>query len=254
MGKLLTVGACYLDTILMWVDLSEHLHSVDHLPSSVPRYPCEDEKLRASRIFQRRGGNCPNTLEVLSQLLAVSKNGKISLALSSVLPSRSSPGTEQIVSSLGHAVDLTQCIYREEHKEPASSYVIRSSATDSRTIVNYNELPEMTCEEFFLTAERLGNELTWCHFEVGGARLGISITMLTDKKGRIPEVTLECMRYLRRRFPAIKISVEVEKPGRAGLEDLAAEANVIFYSKSWAKVRLSKLSSAPKNKLRFSFV
>lgn len=60
--------------------------------------------------------------------------------------------------------------------------------------------------------------------------------MLTDDKGRIPEVTLECMRYLRRRFPIIKISVEVEKPGRAGLEDLAAEADVVFYSKSWAKV------------------
>lgn len=143
---------------------------VDHSPSRVQRYPSEDEKLRASRIFQRRGGNCPNSLEVLGQLLAVSKSGKISLALSSVLPSRSSPGTEQIVSSLGPAVNLTECIYREGHKEPASSYVIRSSATDSRTIINYNELPEMTCEEFYVTAERLGNELTWCHFEASSVR------------------------------------------------------------------------------------
>jgi ketohexokinase len=44
------------------------------------------------------------------------------------------------------------------------------------------------------------------------------------------------MRYLRQRFPAIRISVEVEKPARAGLQDLAADADVVFYSKSWAQV------------------
>ena len=67
----------------------------------------------------------------------------------------------------------------------------------------------------------------------------VSIIVLTVSKGRIPEVTLECMRYLRRRFPTMKISVEVEKPGRVGLEDLAAEADVVFYSKSWAEVSIS---------------
>lgn len=75
------------------------------------------------------------------------------------------------MSSFGPAVNLTQCIYREEHKEAASSYIIRSSTTDSRTIINYNELPEMTCEEFIVMADRLGSELTWCHFEAGGVRL-----------------------------------------------------------------------------------
>lgn len=49
-------------------------------------------------------------------------------------------------------------------------------------------------------------------------------------------MTLECMHYLRRYFPAMKISVEVEKPGRSGLTNLAAEADVVFYSKSWALV------------------
>ncbi len=33
-----------------------------------------------------------------------------------------------------------------------------------------------------------------------------------------------------------KISIEVEKPGREGLEELAAEADVVFYSRSWAEV------------------
>lgn len=40
------------------------------------------------------------------------------------------------------------------------------------------------------------------------------------------------MRYLRQRFPTVRISVEVEKPTRAELQDLAADADVVFYSKS----------------------
>ena len=53
----------------------------------------------------------------------------------------------------------------------------------------------------------------------------------------MPEVVLECMRYLRHSHPSTKISVEIEKPGRAGLEELAAEAEVVFISRSWAQVK-----------------
>ncbi len=71
-------------------------------------------------------------------------------------------------------------------------------------------------------------------------------------KGRIPETTLQCIQYLRRQqasraaeaatsspptpMPKCTISVEIEKPGREGLAELAAEADVIFYSRSWAEV------------------
>lgn len=55
-------------------------------------------------------------------------------------------------------------------------------------------------------------------------------------KGRIPDVILACMKYLRTRFPSVRISVEVEKPRRPGLQELAAEADVVFYSRSWAEV------------------
>jgi ketohexokinase len=55
-------------------------------------------------------------------------------------------------------------------------------------------------------------------------------------KGRIPDVTIVCIRYLRKHFPDVKISIEVEKPQREGLEALANAADVIFYSKTWAKV------------------
>lgn len=52
--RLIAVGACCLDTIL-----------------EVPRYPEEDSKLRATSLTKRRGGNTPNTLEVLEQMINV---------------------------------------------------------------------------------------------------------------------------------------------------------------------------------------
>ncbi|KAI4234839.1 MAG: hypothetical protein L6R40_006628 [Gallowayella cf. fulva] len=202
MKTLLAVGACYLDTIL----------NVDH-------YPAEDSKLRASSIIRRRGGNCPNTLEVLQQLLDSNPQvSPISLALCAVLPSSTSPGYQEIKSSFAEATDLTHCICREDNTEPASSYIIRSKAVDSRTIVNYNGLREMTVEEFASVVDGLGKGLGWCHFE-----------------GRIPDVTLSCIQHLRQHHPAVKVSVEIEKPDREGLQDLAALADVVFYSKSWSQ-------------------
>ncbi|KAI1098520.1 Ribokinase-like protein [Jackrogersella minutella] len=204
MTKLVCVGACYLDTIL-----------------DVPYYPAEDSKLRATSLQARRGGNCPNTLEVLQQLLRERSGGHdVKPYLISCLPSVDAPATATIVDSFGPGspVDFTRCIFRANHKDPASSYIIRSEETGSRTLVNYNDLPEMTIDEFITVANEVGDDDAWFHFE-----------------GRIPETTLQCIRYLRRSFPNTRVSVEVEKPGRGGLEDLAAEADVVFYSRSWAE-------------------
>ncbi|KAL7625411.1 hypothetical protein AAE478_004631 [Parahypoxylon ruwenzoriense] len=202
MKKLVCVGACYLDTIL-----------------DVPHYPGEDSKLRATKLQVRRGGNCPNTLEVLQQLLRERGGHDVKPYLLSCLPNAEAPATSKIVGSFGprSLVDFTKCIYRADHTEPASSYIIRSEATGSRTLVNYNDLPEMTIDEFVAAANEVGED-AWFHFE-----------------GRIPETTLQCIRYLRQSLPNVKISVEVEKPGRGGLEDLAAEADAVFYSRSWAE-------------------
>ena len=56
------------------------------------------------------------------------------------------------------------------------------------------------------------------------------------KQGRIPETTLACIKYLRSILPNARVSVEIEKPGRKGLQELAAQADVVFYSKAWAEV------------------
>ena len=57
-----------------------------------------------------------------------------------------------------------------------------------------------------------------------------------DVQGRNVEASLSSIYHLRNLYPGVTISVEVEKPKREGLEALAALADVVFYSKSWAEV------------------
>jgi ketohexokinase len=76
-----------------------------------------------------------------------------------------------MVASSLLGVDLSHCIYREDSTEAASSYIIRSEETGTRTIVNFNELTEMSFEEFkqlvgelHMNGEQKEND--WWHFEV----------------------------------------------------------------------------------------
>lgn len=200
MSRIILVGACYLDTVL-----------------TVPSYPAADSKLRASGLVRRRGGNSPNTLEVLQQLALLDKNSSISASLCAVFPRRDSADMKFAESSFQPPVDM-KCIHRNEYENAMSSYIIKSASDDSRTIISYSELPEMSVDEFVKIAEEVGDEANWYHFE-----------------GRIPETTLQCVHYLKHNWPNMRISVEVEKPGRQGLEELAALAHVVFYSGAWAK-------------------
>jgi ketohexokinase len=259
--RLIAVGACAIDTIL-----------------TVPYFPKEDAKLRATSLVKRRGGNTPNTLEVLQQLIGEdvangisrgslegpqersSDTSGVELYLIATLPSRQSSQTAYMASSFHHAsptksiatqgtvsqtstltaqVDLSHCVYREDHTEPISSYIISSQSDSSRTIINHNALPEMTFEEFGLRAD----ELLWPYKESAESANRIWFHF----EGRIPQTALQCIQYLRnhaafgtnngfgRHSLQLKISVELEKPGREGLQDLAHEADVVFYSRSWAE-------------------
>lgn len=138
-----------------------------NLPSSVPFFPSEDSKLRATTLATRRGGNCPNTLEVLQQLL--SRGCHVKPYLVSCLPSRDSAATRRVTESFGEAspVDLQHCIYRDGHTQAASSYIIRSEQSGSRTLVNYNDLPDMSVQEFERVALSFSpDQEAWWHFEV----------------------------------------------------------------------------------------
>jgi ketohexokinase len=102
----------------------------------------------------------------------------LKLHMVSCLPGAETAATRKILASFGgngdgnsNAIDFSRCLYREGYEEPASSYIMRSGATGSRTIVNFSELPEMTVGEFkaivdAFTTEHGDNECWW-HFEVG---------------------------------------------------------------------------------------
>lgn len=188
--------------------------------------------------------NWQNTLEVLSQLLdsprRVEDTAAISLHLISTFPSKSSPAIATFASSLTPRVSIKHSIYRETHGEPASSYIIRSRETGTRTIVNYNDLPEMTMDEFTQAVDKIAAESHDANAD-GAHRRGSSNIDATGYwfhfEGRIPAVTLSCIRFLRKTYPQARVSVEVEKAGRDGLEELAREADVVFYSRSWATAK-----------------
>lgn len=153
------------------------IHAHRHAYSSVPHFPDEDAKLRATSIVTRRGGNGSNSLEVLQQFAPASD---LALHLVATLPSSHSAATAKVLSSFGAGnrngndreepcrVDFSRCTYREGETDAASSYILRSQATGSRTIVNHNGLAEMTIEEFVSTADEFREEDadTWWHFEV----------------------------------------------------------------------------------------
>ncbi|KAL1839203.1 hypothetical protein VTJ49DRAFT_1792 [Mycothermus thermophilus] len=235
MKHLILVGAVYMDTIL-----------------TVPHFPQEDSKLRATNVQVRRGGNVGNTLEVLRQFLATTpatEDARILAHLVACLPDNRSRAAKEVLKSFGPdhvteddyhdvtaasegrtkrqitrlVIDYARCLFRVGHEQPASSYILRSAETGSRTIVNHNPLPEMMLDEFEGIVDdfvaRWPQDDSWWHFE-----------------GRIPETTLQCIRYLRQKIPGCAVSVEVEKPGRDGLTELAAEADVVFYSRSWAQL------------------
>ncbi|KAF1991119.1 Ribokinase-like protein [Aulographum hederae CBS 113979] len=241
MKHLLAIGACYLDTIL-----------------TIPHYPTEDEKLRATSKSTRRGGNCPNTLQVLQEFVSAlsqeespgpssatfprteqeenntGKDKPLSLHLSIPLPSRESSATREIASSLP-GVDISSSVFHEGVREAANCVILRSTETDSRTIVNFNPFPVSRFEDFEAafegsclskispsgrTSHGNSERLDWLHFE-----------------GRDVEYALQCLKFLRERFPEVKVSVEAENPKRDPdvVRKLVEEADVVFFSRAWAK-------------------
>ena len=138
--------------------------------SSVPHFPQEDAKLRATKLQIRRGGNVCNTLEVLQHLLdSGQRQDEVALHLIACLPSKASSATAKLFSSFGSnsTVDFSHCLHREDKGEAASSYIIRSQAQGSRTIVNFNDLDDMTLAEFTAVVDQFRDETDcWWHFEV----------------------------------------------------------------------------------------
>lgn len=71
-------------------------------------------------------------------------------------------------------VNLDHCIYRDDQMQATSSYILRSQATGSRTIVNHVGVADLTTDEFIGIADKFRDDQdggeTWWHFEVCGSK------------------------------------------------------------------------------------
>ena len=181
----------------------------------VDEYPQEDEKVHAQKVEKRRGGNSGNSLDVLAQL---TDGSGLKLYLLAALGDADVPGNTIARDLTSRGISLQLSSFRKGHDDPCSWII---SAGNSRTVVNYNPLDNLTVDDFRASLGTLHPERNWFHFE-----------------GRNVEETWKMIILLRQKaqYP-ITISVELEKPDRPDIESLAPLADVIFYSGLFAKSR-----------------
>lgn len=172
---------------------------------SLAEYPREDSEQRALARWIRRGGNAANTLVVLSQLgHDCSWAGNLADDIAA----------GQIVADLqAHRIDLRWARRQADASSPVS-HILESRRTASRTIVHHRDLAEFEAKDF--AAIDL-SPFDWIHFE-----------------GRHVAACGEMLRRVRRVRPGLRISLEVEKP-RDGIEDLYALADVVIFSRAFAR-------------------
>ncbi|MCF7978967.1 MAG: ketohexokinase [Chromatiaceae bacterium] len=158
--------------------------------NQVECYPAEDAEARAGAQRLLRGGNCANTLAVLSEL---GHHCRWAGTLADDL------GAAQIRDDLtARNIDITGATSMRGGATP-TSYITLSRATGSRTIVHHRDLPELSAADF---AQIDLTNLDWAHFEGRNP---------AETEAMIARVTAEC--------PGLPISVEIEKP-RPGIERL----------------------------------
>jgi ketohexokinase len=188
---------------------------------SVPHYPKEDHKLRATEVKTRVGGNIPNTLQVLAQ--ACSPEDRL-IFLSAFAERNSSKRLTDVLSQKG--VEFAG-VWRDCADNPCS-WILQSEQSGSRTIVNYNKyvlfclanrcVQELSSQELVDSVRTLDNPggIQWVHFE-----------------GRIPDILHTAIPSIRTLLPHATISIEFEKPDRPGLNDLLPLADVVFFSNTY---------------------
>ncbi len=173
----------------------------------VDDFPAEDSEVRALDQMRVRGGNATNTLVVLSQFGHACRWGGV----------LAEDAASQVIRQEldGHRVAFSDCAIARTGKTP-TSYITLNRRNGSRTIVHYRDLPEFGFKDF----ARLDlHGLDWLHFE-----------------GRAVADTARMLAHARRSAPHLPRSVEIEKP-REGIEALFADADVLLFSKVYARAR-----------------
>jgi ketohexokinase len=190
MSKILGVGIATLDII----------NEVNH-------YPAEDEEMRAGAQQIARGGNCANTLDVLSQL---GHDCHLCATLAD------DPDSGRIKASLMRQGVATALCQHIEGGHAPTSYITRNRQNGSRTIVHYRDLPELEADHF---CQLPIGDFDWFHFE-----------------GRNPLEVVRMLEYVQAQRSEQPISIEVEKE-RPDIDALYAFADVLIFSRNFVMGR-----------------
>jgi ketohexokinase len=175
--------------------------------NTVAQYPEENAEIRALSQAKVRGGNATNSLVVLSQLGHQCHWAGILI---------DEPDSQLIKQDLlDHNIDFSDCRHLPTGKMP-TSYIYLNQQTGSRTIVHHRDCPEFDFTDFVKIDLK---PFDWIHFE-----------------GRNIEQTLLMLTWLKRQFPNITSSLEVEKP-RAEIESLFPHADIVLFSKQYVEAQ-----------------
>ncbi|WP_455379774.1 PfkB family carbohydrate kinase [Acidihalobacter prosperus] len=174
--------------------------------NSVDHYPLEDEELRATKRRLTPGGNALNTANMLSRL------GHRAELLVQFANDQTAKFIQETLATykIGHRY----CPH--VNGATPTSYITLNTATGSRTIVHYRDLPELDHTSF---TQLPIEQFDWLHFE-----------------GRNVFETLEMIRHARKRLTDQPVSIEIEKP-RPHIESLISLADIIIFSRAYARAK-----------------
>jgi len=171
--------------------------------NSVEGYPREDDKLRAVSQRVSLGGNAANTLIVLSQL-------GHEVALGGML-ANDAEGRRIEAALHDYGVATGPCCIEAGAASP-TSYITHNIHNGSRTIIHHRELREFSYDDF----QRLALQgFDWIHFE-----------------GRNVDDCRQMLAHVKTHHPAIRCSLEIEKP-RDGIVSLLAYPDVLLFSRDY---------------------
>ncbi|KDQ17383.1 hypothetical protein BOTBODRAFT_605486 [Botryobasidium botryosum FD-172 SS1] len=201
---------------------------------NIQAFPQQGSVIRAQTVTRERGGAAANALSVLTQF-----EGTEAWIMAPI-----GGGIEgaMLVKELEDSGISTRLCCRRDGIGVPISYVINSDSSDSRTVINYNPIPDITHDEFIRLLspllfpstpppstppseppEPMRPPFDWIHFE--GRTAQTTLSNMTGIDGLARE------RDWRHK---IVISLEVGRPNRQGQEALIPYADVIFFSKAYA--------------------
>ncbi|KAI5782739.1 Ribokinase-like protein [Geopyxis carbonaria] len=204
--RLLGLGALYEDTVL-----------------TLPHFPAEDSKLRATARTTRLGGNILNTFGVLSSSPPSTPGAAPPFALRFCAAVGNQPSCAWIASELQRRAIAPALVYRAAVTGPATALVLCAADTGTRTVVSHaNALDDPTAAELYhaATAAHVAPWWPgWIHVEGRNCEpVAQLLERVADRAGGYP----------------CRISVDFERP-RPGLWELMPRADVLFVSQTWAR-------------------